>query len=620
MLTGNELRQKYIDFFVDRGHKQIPSAPLVPENDPTTLFTSSGMQPLVPYLLGQSHPLGKCLVDSQKSFRAQDIDEVGDNRHTTFFEMLGNWSLGDYFKEEQLSWVFEFLIQELGLDPRRLYVSVFDGDEKFKVIRNNKIQPLTPDVEAIDIWKRIFIKAGIEAREGERIFAYPAKKNWWSRSGTPEQMPIEEIGGPDSEIFYDFGEELGLHEKSPFKDQKCHPNCDCGRFLEIGNSVFMQYKKVSETNFEPLPNKNVDFGGGLERMLAAVQNTPDIFQTDLFSPIIKTIEEFSGQKYSDEKNQPAMRVIADHLKAAVMLITDGVIPSNKAQGYMLRRLVRRAAVKMKKLTGKPVVEFSKKINSSVGKIYQDTYLSPQQILNSSGIISDEVDKFDMALSRGLKEISKHPKLDGKVAFDLLQSYGFPWELTYEIAIEQGQHLDIKDFQAEFARHQELSRAASKGMFKGGLEDQSEITIKYHTATHLLHKALRDTLGNHVQQKGSNITADRLRFDFSHPEKITPAQIQTVEDIVNQKIAEDLPVTRQEMPKVQALSEGALAFFVEKYPDIVSVYTIGPLHHWYSKELCGGPHVNSTGEIGKIKIIKEESAGAGIRRIYAQLAD
>jgi alanyl-tRNA synthetase len=639
MLTGNQLRQKYLDFFVARGHKIIPSAPLVPENDPSTLFTSSGMQPLIPYLLGQPHPLGKRLVDSQKSFRSQDIDEVGDNRHTTFFEMLGNWSLGDYFKDKQLEYFFEFLTNKdegVGLDPEKLYVSVFDGDERLKIIRNGKQQDSTPDTETIDIWMKLFDKKNISSKvaninfnskpdiKNGRIFYYGAEKNWWSRSGTPQQMPIGEIGGPDSEVFYDFGEDLGFHKNSPWKKIPCHPNCDCGRFLEIGNSVFMQYKKIGKDLFEELPNKNVDFGGGLERIMAAIQNTPDVFQTDFFSEIISTIEEYSNAKYDQVKNKASFRVVADHLKAATFLMVDGVTPSNKAQGYMLRRLMRRAAVKLNELGGglTPIPGFGA-ICNSVLHTYEPVYLDRTKHTSLvEKIIQDEMGKFVSSLDKGLKEFNKYDdnQLNALNAFNLFQTYGFPFEITEELFNQKGKKLDKNEFDEIYKAHQELSRTASAGMFKGGLQDQSEIVTRYHTATHLLHKALRDILGTHVQQKGSNITSERLRFDFSHPEKLTPDQLQLIEQTVNGKIKDNLPVIRQEMPKTQALSEGAIAFFVEKYPDTVSVYTIGPLDHWYSKELCGGPHVTSTGTIGKLKIIKEESAGAGVRRIYAKIIE
>jgi alanyl-tRNA synthetase len=597
MLTSNQLRQKYLDFFVARGHKIIPSAPLVPENDPSTLFTSSGMQPLIPYLLGEPHTSGRRLVNSQKCFRSQDIDEVGDNRHTTFFEMLGNWSLGDYFKIEQLSWFFEFLTNELKLPVEKLYVSVFEGTDTVE-----------KDTVSAEVWKSLGIP-------DNHIFYYGVKKNWWSRSGVPDSMPPGEPGGPDSEVFFEFTNVL--HD--PKFGESCHPNCDCGRFLEIGNSVFMQFQKQINGSLKELPQKNVDFGGGFERILAAVQNTPDVFKTDLFLPIVKTIEDYSQVSYSDPKYQNSIRIIVDHIKSATMLITDGVAPSNKAQGYMLRRLIRRAALKMKKIQNQPIVELTKKICLAIGNIYNDIYLDSEKTLNTTVVLSDEVDQFDIALNRGTKEISKYSKLDGKIAFDLFQTYGFPWELTAEIAADLGQEIDPKEFESEFKKHQDLSRTASKGMFKGGLQDQSETVTKYHTATHLLHKALRITLGDHVQQKGSNITSERLRFDFSHSEKLTPEQIQLIEQEINLKISDNLPVTRIEMPKSDALAQGALAFFPEKYPEITSVYTIGDAVHWYSKELCGGPHVTSTGVIGKIKIIKEESAGAGIRRIYAQLA-
>lgn len=617
MISGNQLRQKFLSFYESRGHKIVPSAPLVPENDPTTLFTGSGMQPMVPYLLGQPHPLGTRIVDSQKCFRSQDIEEVGDNRHDSFFEMLGNWSLGDYFKAEQLSWFFEFLTQELGLDPHKLYVTVFSGDEK-----NNIAQ----DDEAIAIWKSLFKKAGIEAAEvmlnteekaaavgmqGGRIFGYGVKKNWWSRSGVPDSMPAGEPGGPDSEVFYEFTNV----EHNPKFGKHCHPNCDCGRFLEIGNSVFMQFQKQADGSLKELPKKNVDFGGGFERLLTALNNNPDQFLTDVYSPIIHVIEQLSGKTYA--QSQYEMRIISDHLKAATFLIADGVLPSNKAQGYFLRRLLRRAMVKMQKLVD-TVPDYSQ-ISSAVISIYQDAYpdlAAKEKYIHQ--VILEESQRFARTLSKGLREFGKLESIDGKAAFDLFQTYGFPLEVTMELASEKGFRVDQEQFAMEFKKHQDLSRTASSGMFKGGLQDQSEITTKYHTATHLLHKALRDTLGNHVQQKGSNITADRLRFDFSHPNKLTPQELEIVEATINQKIAADLPVHHQEQPKAEALAQGALAFFPEKYPEVASVYTIGDLNNWYSKELCGGPHVSSTGQIGKIKIIKEESAGAGIRRIYAQI--
>jgi alanyl-tRNA synthetase len=593
------LRSKYLEFYASHGHQIVPSAPLVPENDPSTLFTGSGMQPMVPYLLGQPHPLGTRLVDSQKCFRSQDIEEVGDNRHDSFFEMLGNWSLGDYFKKEQLTWLFELLTKEFGLPKNKLWVTVFAGDDI-----------IPKDDEAAGLWKDLGIPE-------DHIKFYDETKNWWSRAGIKANMPVGEPGGPDSEVFYDFGAELKLHENSPFKDSPCHPNCDCGRFLEIGNSVFMTYKKT-DSGFVPLEKKNIDFGGGFERLLSALNNDPDQFLTDLYEPIISQIEKLTNNKYSE--NKFSMRIIADHLKASTFLIADGVLPSNKAQGYFLRRLLRRAIVKIQKLNPDNTdTSLYSRLVETVVEIYKSAY--PSLLEKQSHIISTitaEHNRFVHTLAKGLREFNKLNSVDGKAAFDLFQTYGFPLEVTMELASEKGQVVDKSQFASEFEKHQELSRTASKGMFKGGLQDHSEVVTKYHTATHLLHKALRDVLGPHVGQKGSNITAERLRFDFSHGEKLTPEQIQRVEEIMNEKISANLTVTRQEMPKKQALAEGALAFFPEKYPDITSVYTIGPLDNWYSKELCGGPHVSSTGEIGKIKIIKEESAGAGIRRIYAQL--
>lgn len=617
-MTPNQLRAAYIKFFVDRGHVEIPSASLVPENDPTTLFTSSGMQPLVPYLLGQPHPAGKKLVNSQKSFRSQDIEEVGDNRHTTFFEMLGNWSLGDYFKKEQLQWFFEFLTKEVKLDPNRLFVTVFSGNSA-----------VPHDTESVEIWKTIFSSVKIEAKDVEdaetkgmqdgRIFYYGEKKNWWSRSGVPSAMPAGEPGGPDSEVFYDFGEELHLHENSQFSQQQCHVNCDCGRFMEIGNSVFMQYQKQADGSFKELPQKNVDFGGGFERILAAMDNTIDVFTTDLFRPVLTTIEEISHTSYDGEYKRN-FRIIADHVRASVMLAADGVVPSNKEQGYVLRRLIRRA-VRFGKLLGiqtpfmsevaQPVIDHYKTVYTNVG----------ENSVNILSTLQEEEQKFGKTITKGLKELEKLPTLNGDVAFTLYETYGFPFELTEEIARERGQQVEYGTFRKAFEKHQALSRTASKGMFKGGLADHSEIVTKYHTATHLLHAALREVLGKHVTQQGSNLTAERLRFDFSHPRPLTEEQKKKVVSIINEKIAAALPVTHQFMKKDEALAQGALAFFQEKYSDTVSVYTIGvdPKNDWYSKELCGGPHVTNTQEIGPVKIIKEESIGSGKRRIYLQLA-
>jgi len=613
-MTSAQIRQKYLKFFADRGHAVIPSAPLVPENDPTTLFTSSGMQPLVPYLLGQPHPAGKRLVNSQKSFRAQDIEEVGDNRHTTFFEMLGNWSLGDpaspdgigkagYFKQEQLSWIFEFLTKELGLDPKRLYVSVFEGNYS-----------VSKDTKSIEIWKHIFSTVGIDAKEGERIFLYPANKNWWSRSGEPENMPSGEPGGPDSEIFFDFGQNLLLHENSIYKNEQCHPNCDCDRFLEIANSVFMQYQKQADGSLTELPQKNVDFGGGLERLAATANDQPDIFQTDLFWETIELLQNDKSNKNYKQNPRP-YRIIADHLKAAMFIIAAGVEPSNKDRGYILRRLIRRAALQLHLL--EIPWQKAQEIIPVFGQIYSSIY--PINISTLQQTIGSEILKFQTTLERGLREFNKLKSVDGKIAFDLFQTYGFPREMTAELAIQTGQKIDKLEFEAEFKRHQELSRTSAKGMFRGGLADHSEAVTKLHTATHLLHTALRKFLGSHVQQTGSNITSQRLRFDFSHPEKISEDDRQQIETWVNQQINKDLPVSCQTMALETAKLQGALAFFAQRYAAQVNVYTIGSSKTGIvSMEVCGGPHVNHTGLLGRFKLGKEENIGAGKRRIYATL--
>ncbi len=588
MLTGNDLRQKYLKFFESQGHQIIPSAPLVSEGDSTTLFTSSGMQPLVPYLLGAPHPAGLRLVDSQKCIRTQDIEEVGDNRHTTFFEMLGNWSLGDYFKKDQLTWIWQFFTEPVGLPKDRLHVTLFEGNDQ-----------VPKDEESFQIWKSLGVS-------DDHIHYYDAKKNWWSRSGTPDQMPTGEPGGPDSEVFYDFGTP---HDSKYGKE--CHPNCDCGRFLEIGNSVFMQYQKQADGSLKELEQKNVDFGGGLERILAAANNNPDIFQTDFFLPIIGEIEKHSAKNYAE--NASSMRIIADHLKAATFMVAEGLQPGNKQQGYILRRLIRRAAFRLLRLDAPPTKAIPSIINAIV-KIYTPIYLKESDLLKIHAEIGQEADKFLTTIHRGMKLFELSSKVDEKTAFDLFQSSGFPFELTQELAKEKGINLKEEKFAEIMREHQEKSRTASAGMFRGGLADHSETVTKYHTATHLLQQALRDVLGDHVHQAGSNLTNERLRFDFTHDKALTPDQEKEVEKIINEQITADLLVTQKEMTYDEAIKTGALAFFKEKYPAKVTVYHIGD----YSRELCGGPHVAHTAEIGKIKIVKQESLGSSLRRVYLKL--
>jgi len=633
-MTPKELRQKYLDFFKDRGHAIMASASLIPENDPTTIFTGSGMQPMVPYLLGEKHPEGVRIADAQKCFRSQDIEEIGDNRHTTAFEMLGNWSLGDppvpsgtaragYFKKEQLSWVFEFLTKTIGLSPKNLYFTVFRGKPELSIPR---------DDEAVEILKQEFKKAGLEAKvvdfpeknglQGGRIFYYDETKNWWSRAGAPANMPVGEPGGPDSEIFYDFGAERKIHENSAFKNQPCHVNCDCGRFLEIGNSVFMQYRKT-KTGFETLPKGNIDFGGGLERMAAAVNNDPDIFLTDLFKNIISRIELLSGKKYADSREtEKAMRIIADHLKAATFIMADdkGVTPSNTDRGYVLRRLIRRA-IRFGRLLEIKDESWTKEVAKVVAHDYQEVY--PELRKNINQVIEQfkiEEAKFKKTLASGLRELEKMAgqlktnKISGHDAFNLYQSYGFPIEMIKEELAARQLAVDEAEFNQELKKHQELSRTASAGVFKGGLADSGEETKKLHTAAHLLLAALRKTLGDHVTQKGSNITAERLRFDFSHPGKMTDEQKQKVEDLVNQAIKDGLPIACDEISLEQARESGAHGVFDSKYGEKVKVYSMGD----FSKEICGGPHVDNTGSLGHFKIQKEESSSAGVRRIKAVL--
>ncbi len=626
-MTINELRQKYLEFFEKKGHAIIASASLIPDNDPTTLFTGSGMQPIVPFLLGEPHPAGLRLADSQLCFRSQDIDEVGDNRHTTFFEMLGNWSLGDYFKDEQIPWAFEFLTEELGLNPSKVFVTVFRGNEELNIPR---------DTASVELWKGLFKEKGIEAKDidfaerdgmqGGQIFYYDESKNWWSRFGTPEKMPAGEIGGPDSEMFWDFGEELGLHAISEYKESPCHPNCDCGRFLEIGNNVFMEYKKT-ETGFESLPKKNVDFGGGLERILAVTNGYQDIFLIDAFQGARKIIEEMSGAEYGSENEYTrSFRVIMDHLRAATFLIADGVNPANKDQGYFVRRLIRRA-IRFGKMMGIEK-DFCAAVSDEIIKSYPTyTHLAEgkDEIIS---VFEKEEQKFRSTLGKGEKEFEKmflgSGKITGENAFILYATYGFPLELTEEMASEKGQKIEREVFQDEFKKHQELSRAGSTGKFAGGLADHSDETVKLHTATHMLHQALRQVLGDHVVQKGSNITQKRLRFDFLHTEKMTDEQKQQVEEVVNESIQKDLPVHYEILNLEEAKSKGAIGVFDDKYAQLegkIKVYFIGDkaTGEYYSQEVCGGPHVERTSQLGKFEIKKEESVGSGVRRIKAILS-
>ncbi len=615
-MTTAEVRKKFLEFYEKRGHKIIPSALLVPENDPSTLFTGSGMQPLVPYLLGAPHPEGKRLTNSQKSFRSQDIEDVGDNRHTTFFEMLGNWSLGDYFKSEQLPWVFEFLTNEIGIDSSKLYVTVFRGDIETMIEADN---------ESVEIWKEIFAKCDIEAKDtdlvseekasergimpGERIFGYNVKKNWWSRSGVPNKMPAGEPGGPDSEIFYEFD----FIEHNPKFGKNCHPNCDCGRFIEIGNSVFMQYKKNEDGSFSELPQRNVDFGGGLERIVAASENKNDIFKIDTLGEIIATLERLSSKSY-DGEHIAAFRIVADHIRSSIFLIGDGVIPSNSEQGYFVRRLLRRAIRYWDKL-GIPNEGIFALVEPLLA-FYKDSY--PETFAKKDFIQSEikkEEERFRKTLIQGIKEFEK-----GRDPFVLFSSYGFPFELTLELAKEKGIAIDLKEFEQKMKEHQDLSRAGSEKKFKGGLGDTSDKSLQYHTATHLLQQALRDVLGLEIGQKGSNITPERLRFDFTFDRKMTDEEKKKVEDIVNEKIKCAIPVQVISLPKDEAVKTGAIHFFGEKYPDTVTVYYVGDdIDNAYSKEFCGGPHVKNTSElIGTFRIQKEEAVSQGVRRIKAVL--
>jgi len=607
-MTAKELRQKYLDFFSGYGHAIIPSAPLVPENDPTVLFTTAGMHPLVPYFLGEKHPLGTRLANVQKCVRTGDIDDVGDNRHDTFFEMLGNWSLGDYFKREAIEWSFEFITSEkwLGLDPRRLYVTVFEGDDD---------APL--DQESINIWKEQFASAGIETEvagldkkvdESCHIIPLGKEDNWWGPAG--ETGPC----GPCTEMFYDVSPENGGINDT-FENL-----VDNFRLLEFWNDVFMEYNKKDDGTFEKMKQQNVDTGMGLERVAVIINGKDNIFDTELFQPIIRKIEEISGKSYKEEENQRAMRIIADHMRTATFMIADGVAPSNVERGYILRRLIRRA-VRQGKILGIER-DFTPKIAEVVVEEYGETYPELEKEKNKilEELASEEA-KFRTTLEKGLKKIKeviaesrKEEKISGEKAFNLFSTFGFPLELTKEIAGEHGVSVDEEAYHEEFKKHQELSRTAGAGMFKGGLADAGEAAARLHTATHLLLAALRKVLGERVEQKGSNITAERLRLDFSHDQKMNPEELRRVEDMVNDAISKDIEVKCEEMTLEDAQKSGAIGVFGEKYGDRVKVYSI----YDFSTEICGGPHAARTGELGKFRIAKEEASSAGVRRIKAVL--
>ena len=589
-MTANELRQLFINFFVERGHKQIPSASLIPENDPSVLFTTAGMHPLVPYLLGEKHPAGKRLVNIQKCIRTGDIDEVGDAGHLSFFEMLGNWSLGDYFKKESIGFSHEFLTKVLKIPQEKISVTCFAGDES-----------APRDDEAADAWRALGYK-------DSQIFFYPKKENWWGPAG--QTGPC----GPDSEIFFDFG--------APKCGHDCGPACNCGKYLEIWNNVFMQYNKDINGNFTLLTQKNVDTGMGFERMLAVMNGAATVYDTELFQPIIKKIEEQTGLKYA-EPNIRAFRIIADHLRAATFILGDdkGVAPSNVDQGYILRRFIRRAYRYLTQMSA-PAKTMSA-IAQVVINNYKDVY--PELERNADFVIKNldrEEELFGRTLETGIKIAEKelgfaqNGKLAAAKAFKLYDTYGFPLEFTQELAAERGIVVDTEGFHKLFAEHQEKSRLGAEQKFKGGLADHSEETTKLHTAAHLLQGALRRVLGDSVFQKGSNITSERLRFDFSFDRKMTDDEILAVEKIVNEAIAAAVPVVCQEMTVPQAKAAGALGVFESKYGEMVKVYSI----EGYSKEICGGPHAANTADLKSFKIQKEESIAAGVRRIKAVIAD
>ncbi|MCL1929722.1 alanine--tRNA ligase [Candidatus Saccharibacteria bacterium] len=628
-MNANDVRSKYLDYMKQRGYQCADVAPLVLTDDPTTLFTGSGMQPMIPYLLGESHPIGQLLVNSQPCIRTQDMEEVGDNRHTTFFEMLGDWSLNGFDKKQQIEWLFEFLTKTLGLDPERLYVTCFIGD---------KANGIPRDDDTASAWLEIFAQAGIDAKTaeigstsdgdkrgikpGERVFFYDDHQNWWSRNGGIATTPLGDPCGPDNEVFYDFGE--SSHDASY---GLAHTASDSGRFMEICNKVWMQYKRLDDGSFEPMSEGKVDFGGGLSRLTAATNNTSDIFKTDLYQPIIAELERMSGKNY--ESNQAAMRVIADHLTSAVWLAGQGLAPGNKEQGYVLRRLIRRSILKAQNLGIDD--SFLGQLAKSIVDIYKDSY--PELAATNkeiSAVLEREEKTFRATLNRGLRELEKlakyKPQIEGKDIFKLHDTFGFPREIAIEEITIRGFKLSQgwqNEFDAELKKQRERSQTASKGSFKGGLEGDKEIHKKYHTATHLLGRSLDNILGVHVPQRGSHINDERLRLDFAYPEKLTPEQLQRVEDMVNEQIKKDLQVTFDTFDTDYALDTlKATGEFREKYGDQVKVYIIGDMKNPFTVDVCGGPHVQHTGQLAEnsklFKIIKEESSSAGVRRIKAGL--
>ena len=668
-MNAQDIRQKYLDFYQRNGHAVVQRAPLVLHNDPTTLFTGSGMQPMISYLLGEAdHPEGNRIVDSQTCLRAQDIDDIGDNRHTTFFEMLGNWSLGDYFKKEQINWMWQFLSEEVGLDMSRVYVTCYIGDERYNIPK---------DTEAAEIWAELYEKAGLSSGQadigseeagyarginpGERIFYYDGSKNWWSRNGAPESTPIGDPCGPDSEMFYEFTSVE--HDKS-FGDH-CHPNCDCGRFMEIGNNVFMAYKKVANGVFEPLEKPNIDHGSGLERIAAAAINDPDVFKISLMWPIIEKLQSLSGKKYEDHTE--AMRVIADHLRAATFLAVDGCVPSNKEQGYVMRRLLRRAIRFAHELGIQdaffeeivPVIadlyindfpEVAEQRDKIIITLMKEEKAFRQTLRKGSNFLRNELARFskkividDPVTHQGSSIDVLQPEFLGKLLFTMYDTHGYPYELGYEMLVQEKEHLESlgyivmnpwsnehikQSFDKLMLEQRQRSQTAAKGTFKGGLEGHTIAHKRLHTANHLMYAALRRVLGDHVMQRGSNITAERLRFDFNNDAKVTREQLDEVENLVNGWIEADLPVSYTEYPTDEAFKMGAVGAFGDRYGDTVKVYQMGEGDQRASFEICGGPHVDHTGQLAqdddgtpngkKFKITKEQASSAGVRRVKAIL--